>query len=110
MSAEDGKDFMEEVRYDLHQIQMRYGTAAEKVSSEVMSASDRTKYNPPKEEDQDDESRQLSELAAKNKVGAVLEGEKPHEGEIVVTSYRPKNKSQDEPVRPIKVRHTQLEQ
>ena len=103
MSVEDGKDFMEEVRYDLRQIQMRYGTIGEKASYEVPS-NDRTKYVPSKGEEQDDEIRQLSELTTTNKVAvAALEGEKPHGGEIVVTSYRPKNKSLVEPVRPIKV-------
>lgn len=97
MSAEDGRDFMEEVRYDLHQIQLRYGTVTDK--SDVV-VSDRTKSiqkDVAEETTSDDESRQLSELA--HKVDPPLEqNEKQHAGEIVVTAYEPKNKSINKPV------------
>ncbi len=86
---------MEQVRYDLQRIQFRYGTSAEenKASPEVLSET--TKYMT-KEDEEDTESRQLSELVAPpNKVAEI---EKPHEGEIVVTSYRLNPKSANEPV------------
>lgn len=95
MTADDGREFMEEVRYDLHQIQLRYGTVTDKTDV----TADRTKYIP-KTEENDDESRQLSELMEVDKIVA-LEGERPaHEGEIVVTSYDPKNMPHKQPVCP----------
>lgn len=90
MSAEDGKEFMEEVRYDLHQIQLRYGTVTDK------TVSDKTAKFIQKEEENDDESHQLSELAHVNKLAPLEINGKPHEGEIVVTTYDPKNKSKNE--------------
>lgn len=97
ISVEDGKDFMEQVRDDLQQIQFRYGTIAEeKTSPEVLSET--TKYIA-KEDDEDNESRQLSELLTESNKVAIGKTEKPHEGEIVVTSYRLNPKSPNEPVR-----------
>ena len=99
---EDGKSFMEQVRHDLQQIQFRYGTTAEeKTSPEVQSE---TKKYIAKEDEEDTESRQLSELivAESNKV-ADGKSEKPHEGEIVVTSYRLNPKSHKEPVRQVPI-------
>lgn len=95
MSAEDGRDFMEEVRYDLHQIQLRYGTVTDK--TDVVSDK-ATKHIPKEEEEEedDDESRQLSELARVNKLAPLEMNEKPHAGQIVVTTYDPKNKSKNE--------------
>lgn len=86
---------MEQVRYDLQRIQFRYGTDDNKAANpEVLSET--TKYLT-KEDEEDTESRQLSELVAPpaNKVAKI---EKPHEGEIVVTSYRLNPKSAIEPV------------
>jgi len=92
---------MEQVRYDLQRIQFRYGaTADDKASPEVPSET--TKYIT-KEDEEDAESRQLSELvAASNKV-AVAEIEKPHEGEIVVTSYIQNPKPVNEPVHQVPI-------
>ncbi|XP_046639907.1 uncharacterized protein LOC124321033 [Daphnia pulicaria] len=95
ISVEDGQEFMEQVRYDLQRIQFRYGTDDNKATSpEVLSET--TKYLT-KEDEEDTESRQLSELVAPpaNKVAKI---DKPHEGEIVVTSYRLNPKSAIEPV------------
>lgn len=91
LSVDDGKVFMEEVRYNLHQIQLRYGTVTEKAESRL----DRTKYVANQVEDGDEESRQLSALMTVNQ--AVPSGEeKHHAGEIVVTSFSPQNKSESE--------------
>jgi hypothetical protein len=86
---------MEQVRYDLQRIQFRYGTDDNKAASPQV-LSETTKYLT-KEDEEDPESRQLSELVAPpaNKVAEI---EKPHEGEIVVTSYRLNPKSAIEPV------------
>lgn len=92
MTVQDGKDFLDEVRHDLHQIQLRYGTSVEKPNFE--RASNRAEYFSNKDESNED-SRQLAELAGTSKV----EADKPHEGEIVVTSYRTSNRSQDQPLR-----------
>ncbi|EFX74242.1 hypothetical protein DAPPUDRAFT_252076 [Daphnia pulex] len=95
ISVEDGQEFMEQVRYDLQRIQFRYGSDDNNAANpEVLSET--TKYLT-KEDEEDPESRQLSELVAPpaNKVAEI---EKPHEGEIVVTSYRLNPKSAIEPV------------
>lgn len=91
LSVDDGKVFMEEVRYNLHQIQLRYGTVTEKAESRL----DRAKYAANQVEDGDEESRQLSALTTVNQ--AVPSGDdKHHAGEIVVTSFSPQNKSESQ--------------
>lgn len=88
---------MEQVRYDLQRIQFRYGTSADdNKAANPKVLSETTKYMT-KEDEEDPESRQLSELVAPT-ANKVAEIEKPHEGEIVVTSYRLNPKSAIEPV------------
>lgn len=76
---------MEEVRYHLNQIQLRYGTATEKAQVRL----DRTKYAASNQVE-DEEAHQLAALTS-----MPLGDEQHHAGEIVVTSFDPKIKSNE---------------
>lgn len=86
---------MEQVQHDLHQIRLRYGTNADKTAPTVPP--ENTK-NIPNENEEDNESQQLTELLAPSNKALSAEGQKSHKGEIVVTSYGPVPKSSNEPV------------
>lgn len=94
ITVEEGKEFMEQVQHDLHQIRLRYGTNADKTAPTVPP--ENTK-NIPNENEEDNESQQLTELLAPSNKALSAEGQKSHKGEIVVTSYGPVPKSSNEP-------------
>ncbi|KAI9557268.1 hypothetical protein GHT06_017091 [Daphnia sinensis] len=94
ITVAEGKEFMQQVQHDLHQIQLRYGTNADKTSTTV--SPENTK-KIPNENEEDNESQQLTELLTPSNKALSVEGQKSHKGEIVVTSYDPVPKASNEP-------------
>ena len=118
MSEKEGIRFLEEVRYDLRQMKLRFGngvgaaaaTSAAAAAPSTAATSSKNKYSIEKDDD-DDADDDIDDISAEIKTIEVItspkslpisdqlatskvqqpEQEKPHQGEIVVTSFSPKN-------------------
>ncbi|XP_059351174.1 uncharacterized protein LOC130687478 isoform X2 [Daphnia carinata] len=91
----EGKEFMDQVQHDLHQIRLRYGTNVDKTAP---TAPPENTKNIPNDNEEDNESQQLTELLKPSNKALSAEGQKSHKGEIVVTSYGPASKPSNEPL------------